>query len=157
EDVAEALAWVDSLEADGGTEMIPALLEALRIAQAPESGRVRRVILLTDGAIGSEDEAFAALAPRLGATRLHVIGIGPAPNAYLMSRLAHFGRGVSEFIRTPEEVHEKTVRFLARLERPVLTDLRLDWRGAPPLDTQPERLPDLFAGEPLLVSMKLGL
>ena len=35
-------------------------------------------------------------------------------------------------------------------------DLRLDWDGAPPLDVYPGRLPDLHAGEPLFVSLRLG-
>ena len=155
--IARAIAWVDGLEASGGTEIVPALVAALDLAGRSAPGRLRRVVLLTDGAIENEDEALHDVLPRLEETSLHVIGIGTAPNAYLMSRLAGFGRGACEFIRTPEEVSERTRAFLERLERPVLTDLELQWRGAPPLDAQPERLPDLFAGDPLFISVRLGL
>ena len=155
--VEEAVGWVRGLKANGGTEIVAALVAALRLAGAPEPGRARRVILLTDGAVGNEDEAFRTLAPLLGDIRLHVIGIGTAPNAYLMARLAHLGRGACDFIHTPEEVRDKTDAFLERLDRPVLTDVVLDWRGAPPIETQPADLPDLYAGEPLFVSLRLGL
>jgi Ca-activated chloride channel family protein len=47
--------------------------------------------------------------------------------------------------------------FLGRLDRPVLTDVSLEWEGAPPMEFYPERLPDLYAGVPLWISLRLGL
>ncbi len=152
----EGRAFVRGLEADGGTEILPALLHAIELAQRADSTRPRRIVLVTDGAVENEDEVFAAVAARLGDVRLHLIGIGSAPNRHLMKKLALHGRGACEFIASSEEVEVRVDALLARLERPVLTGVTLDWNGAPPLDVFPERIPDLYAGSPLVVSLRLG-
>jgi Ca-activated chloride channel family protein len=115
----------------------------------------QRVILITDGAVGNEEEVFQRVSAGLGQARFHVIGIGSAPNRFLMRRLALFGRGTCDFIASVDEVAERMTAFLDRIDRPVMTDLGLDWEGPPPREVYPERLPDLYAGEPLYVSLRL--
>ncbi len=90
---------------------------------------------------------------QLGKARLHIIGIGAAPNRHLMRKMARFGRGTCEFITSVNEVEQKMNSLLARIERPVLTDLSLEWNGSSPVETYPDPLPDLHAGEPLYVSL----
>ena len=47
----KALSYVDELQANGGTEMRPALELALGDQESPESptGRLRQVVFMTDG------------------------------------------------------------------------------------------------------------
>jgi len=73
-----------------------------------------------------------------------------------MRKLAASGGGLCEFIDRVEQVEERMGSFLGRVDRPVMTDASLEWLGAPPLEVYPERLPDLYAGQPLFVSLKLG-
>ena len=153
--LAEARAWVAGLATEGGTEILAALRHALAMMEAEPTRQARRIILITDGAVDATDEAIAAATLGLGETRLHVVGIGPAPNRPLMRALARHGRGACEFIGSPDEVGPRLEAFLDRLGRPVLTGLALDWDGAPPLDVRPERIPDLYAGQPLSVALKL--
>jgi Ca-activated chloride channel family protein len=153
--LGEGRAWVMGLRTDGGTEILAALRHALALMEAEPTRQVQRIVLITDGAVNAGDEAIAAATLGLGEARLHVVGIGPAPNRPLMRALARHGRGACEFIGSPDEVGPRLVVFLDRLRRPVLTDLTLDWDGAPPLDVRPERIPDLYAGQPLSVSLKL--
>src|SRR5262249_25271647 len=70
---------VGRLRAEGGTEMLPALQQALDGQEHP--GRLRQVIFLTDGAVGNEAQLFSAINERLGDTRLFTIGIGSAANS----------------------------------------------------------------------------
>jgi Ca-activated chloride channel family protein len=50
------------------------------------------------------------------------------------------------------EVNEKMTQLFARIEAPVLRDVALRWADGTPVQTYPERVPDLYAGEPIVVS-----
>ena len=59
--VGFAKGYVSSLEANGGTVMLPALIAALRDDTPNDRSYLRQVIFLTDGAVGNEAELFAAI------------------------------------------------------------------------------------------------
>ena len=149
--VAEARAWVAQLQADGGTEMLPALDAALQGAAA--SGHVRQVVFATDGAVTDEDGLYTLIEDALGDTRLFPVGIGDAPNARFLSQAARMGRGASVVIRDLGEVATRMEELFAKLDRPALRDVALAWPGI--ADAYPPVLPDLYQGEPLLVVAKL--
>lgn len=146
-DVRLAREWVAALRADGGTEMIPALRRAL--ADPGRAGYVRQVVFATDGAVDDAGGLYASIEDGLGASRLFTIGIGSAPNAHFIERAATLGRGSSVVVRRLEEVGERMRELFARLDQPALRDLALEWPGT--AESYPQRLPDLYAGEPLLV------
>lgn len=155
--VRAARDWVRVQGIQGGTRIDLALEDALdRFADAPDDGRVRRVIFLTDGAVSNHDALFARLARADGGVRLHMVGIGAAPNRYLVTHMAQLGGGMSTFVQDPNTAAQGIDRFLARLERPVLTDLAVDWTGAVPDAVVPPRLPDVHAGEPVTVSARFA-
>jgi len=154
--VDRAKVWVAALEANGGTAIYPALSQALDLIGQGSRGYASRVIFLTDGAVANEQEVLRAISGRLGDTRLHTIGIGAAPNAYLMRKMAWHGRGVCEFVATVTQAHNRIDAFFDRLERPVWTDLELRWDGVVAEGVAPGRLPDLHQDEPLVLSAKLG-
>ncbi len=151
----QARAWVQLLEAGGGTRILPALMRGLAMTRNGNRDNVQRIIFLTDGAVDNESRIFDTVIRKLGPVRLHTIGIGNAPNRYLMRKMAKFGRGLSEFVATTEGAENQIDRFYARLRRPVMTNLELDWEGIEPEEIYPARLPDLYAGEPLVLSLKL--
>jgi Ca-activated chloride channel family protein len=147
--------WVGGLEATGGTAIYPALSRAMDMIGQGANGYASRVIFLTDGAVANEQEVLRAIAGRLGETRLHTIGIGAAPNAYLMRKMAWHGRGICEFVSTMKQADNRIDAFFDRLERPVWTDLELQWDGVQADGVAPGRLPDLYRNEPLVLSAKL--
>jgi Ca-activated chloride channel family protein len=145
-----ARAWIAKLRADGGTEMAPALSFALDGSDTP--GFLRQVVFMTDGGVSNEDELLRLIAQRLGRSRLFTVGIGSAPNGHFMTKAAQFGRGTFTYIGDVREVHEKMAALLEKIDAPVLQDVEIRWADGTPVETFPERVPDLYLGEPVVVS-----
>jgi Ca-activated chloride channel family protein len=153
DNVRRAMRWVGSLDARGGTEMAAAL--RLALDGKAETERVRQVIFLTDGAVGNEEALFRLLRERLGDSRLFTVGIGSAPNSHFMTQAAQLGRGTFTYIGRIEEVGAKMGELFAKLEAPVLKGLEVHWPQGVQVEAWPARLPDLYAGEPLVVAVAL--
>jgi Ca-activated chloride channel family protein len=153
--VASARAWVEGLYTKGGTEIAPALLEALAQSERGDARALRRVVLITDGAVENEEQVLQSVESSLGDTRLHVVGIGAAPNRWLMKKLAESGRGVCEFVGSIADVKERIDALLAGTERAVVSDLSVFGIDARDLDLAGRKIPDLYAGRPLTVTAKL--
>ncbi|HEX6634281.1 MAG TPA: marine proteobacterial sortase target protein [Usitatibacter sp.] len=150
QNVQAAREWIADLRADGGTEMAPALAFALDGTDTP--GYLRQVVFMTDGGVSNEDALLSLIAQRLGRSRLFTVGIGSAPNGHFMTKAAQFGRGTFTYIGDVREVHEKMAALLEKIEAPVLQDVEIRWSDGTPVETFPERVPDLYLGEPVLVS-----
>lgn len=148
--VSHAKDWVRALRAGGGTEMAPALTFALDGRETP--GYLRQVIFMTDGGVGNEDALFRLITQRLGSSRLFTVGIGSAPNSHFMTKAAQFGRGTFTYIGDVKEVGAKMTALFAKIEAPVLRDVSIRWPDGTPVETFPAKVPDLYLGEPILVS-----
>lgn len=149
--VAAAKAFTEKLEADGGTEMVPALKAALIDHGVTDRTKtVRQVIFLTDGNISNEKEMLAAIGADKANSRIFTVGIGSAPNGYLMNRMAQMGRGIHTNIGDPKQVTVRMAKLLDMLSRPVMQDLSVEVTGSS-FDLTPKSLPDLYAGEPLML------
>jgi Ca-activated chloride channel family protein len=149
----EALQYVQSLNASGGTEMATALRAALE--RVSETGRLRQVVFLTDGSIGNEDALFRIIKDKLADSRLFTVGIGSAPNSHFMHKAAQFGRGTYTYIGKIDEVDEKMSALFRKIQMPVLSNLEVHWPENTKVEMWPERLPDLYAGEPIILTAKL--
>jgi Ca-activated chloride channel family protein len=145
----KGLTYVDAMNGDGGTVMSAGIEAALDLPREPE--RMRIVLFLTDGYIGNEDEIFKLITRELGDARLFSLGVGTAPNRYLLDGMAHVGRGAVTYAGETEEIPIVVERFYERIATPVLTDLEIDWQGLAVAEVFPRQLPDLFAGQPLTV------
>lgn len=151
--IVVARRYVDRLKANGGTEMMPAMQAALEAA--PRAGFLRQVIFMTDGSVGNEDQLFKLIQRRLDRSRLFTVGIGSAPNGHFMAKAAQLGRGSFTFIGDVEEVGEKMGELFAKLEHPVLSDILAVWPAELNAEVSPETLPDLYLGEPIVLSARV--
>jgi Ca-activated chloride channel family protein len=133
--------------------MLPALQAALE--DGADTAGVRQVVFVTDGLVGNEDQLFTYISRRLGRSRLFTVGIGSAPNGHFMTKAAQFGRGTYTYIGSPREVGEKMGALFHKLEHPVLSDIAVSWDGND-LEAWPARVPDLYAGEPVVLLARLG-
>ncbi|PYQ28057.1 MAG: marine proteobacterial sortase target protein [Acidobacteria bacterium] len=152
--VARAKKWVDSLVSTGGTEMLPALQAAL-LNQSPGDGVVRQVVFMTDGGVGNEEQLLTFIRTNLGQSRLFTVGIGSAPNSHFMRGAARFGRGTFTYIGSVTEVQEKMTALFEKLESPVLTNVELHLDD-PRAEMWPQRIPDLYVGEPVVVAVRFS-
>ena len=148
---AIALRYVRNLEANGGTEMMSAMQQALKVEN--DKPRLRQIVFLTDGAIGNESALFEYIRHKLGQGRLFTVGIGAAPNSHFMTKAAKFGRGTYTHISKVSEVAEKMKALFAKLDSPVMRDLRIN-HALTGFELLPDKLPDLYLGEPVMFSLR---
>jgi Ca-activated chloride channel family protein len=150
--ISNAQSFVRQLQANGGTEMRPALSMAL----GGETGEthLRQIVFVTDGSVGYEDEMFSMIEEKLGNSRLFTVGIGSAPNSLFMRRAAEAGRGSYTFISALHEVGEKMNGLFRKLEHPQVTDIAVQWPSSVGVDSYPETIPDLYLGEPVTVKAR---
>jgi Ca-activated chloride channel family protein len=132
--------------------MQPALEGALAQENPFAGARMRQVLFLTDGAVSNEQALFALIEEHLDEQRLFTVGIGSAPNSYFMRKAAQFGRGTFTQIGSEKEVEEKLGALFAKMEKPLLTNIELDF-GVYGYQL-PERIPDLYVGEPISVVLQ---
>jgi Ca-activated chloride channel homolog len=152
--VGSATSFVARLQAAGGTEMVPAMRAALTDDRASEANTLRQVVFLTDGAIGNEQQLFDTIAAMRGRSRVFMVGIGSAPNTFLMTRAAELGRGSFTHIGSVEQVEERMRDLFAKLENPAVTGLTVKFSQAN-ADMTPAVIPDLYRGEPLVLAARL--
>jgi len=153
--IARAKAFVSALQASGGTEMVPPMKAALSDRRGPDSQYLRQVVFLTDGEIGNEQELFDTIAAMRGRSRVFMVGIGSAPNSFLMTRAAEIGRGTFTHIGSVDQVQERMRELIEKLESPVVTGLTASYTGGA-MDATPDALPDLYRGEPIVIAARLG-
>ena len=149
-----ATSFVDGLQASGGTEMVPAMRAALADRNGGDAKYVRQVVFLTDGAIGNEQQLFDTIAAMRGRSRIFMVGIGSAPNSFLMTRAAELGRGTFTHIGSVQQVEERMRGLFAKLESRAVTGLTVKFSDAK-ADMTPAAIPDLYRGEPLVLAAQL--
>ncbi|MGL6140535.1 MAG: VIT domain-containing protein [Planktothrix sp.] len=149
---AQALQYINQLNADGGTELLRGIRAVLNFPVA-DVGRLRTVVLLTDGYIGNENQILAEVQQHLKpGNRLHSFGVGSSVNRFLINRIAELGRGISRIIRHDEPVEPVAEKFFSQINNPVLTNIQVSWRGEGENPViYPTIVPDLFAEQPLVL------
>jgi Ca-activated chloride channel family protein len=151
--LAPARAWVDELVADGGTDIGAALTEAFRLQSPAE--RLPIVVFMTDGLPSAGERSAERLADQAEQqafrTRVFAFGVGHDVNTHLLDRLGEAGRGSTDYIEPGESVERVIGVLAAKIRYPVLTDLELDGGPNRLFDVYPTRLPDVFAGQELVL------
>jgi Ca-activated chloride channel homolog len=149
ENIRKAKAVLASRTGGGGTEMMKAIRAAL--VPSDQQDHVRVVCFLTDGYVGDDMEIVGEVQKHPNA-RVFAFGIGTAVNRFLLDKMAEAGRGAVEYVTLADKADQAAGRFYERVRSPLLTDLYIDWGGLPVTDVYPQRLPDLFSGQPLIIT-----
>ncbi len=145
--------WINQLVASGGTNMYPAIEFALKKQHPIEKTKYKQVVFITDGSVGNEDELLNLIDKKLENTRLHTVGIGSAPNGYFMEQAAKVGRGTYRYIGNINEVKEEMLSLFNQINKPLLRNIQVDW-PVNEIEHYPKQIPDLYEGQPLLISMR---
>ena len=147
-----AINYIDRLQANGGTYLLPGIQAVLNFPAAT-GGRLRSVVLLTDGYIGNENQILAEVQSQLkSGNRLYSFGVGSSVNRFLLNRLAEVGRGTCQVVRQDEPTQEVAEKFFQQINNPVLTNVEITWEGTGETPViYPANPPDLFAEQPLVL------
>ncbi|MDF1751263.1 MAG: VIT domain-containing protein [Verrucomicrobiales bacterium] len=149
-ELKRAVDWMESRTGSGGTEMLGAFQKALSLPEADaETSRI--IIVITDGLVSFDRQAFEMVRENLGKANLFAFGIGSSTNRYLVEGLAVAGHGESFFVTDSDRAALMAQRFRKYVESPVLTDIDLKLNGVDIYDTIPETIPDVFADRPITV------
>lgn len=147
----DAIKWVKSRKADGGTEMATGIREALKSLR-PDAQR--QVIVVTDGYIGGEQQIIRLLHEQLPRScRLHVLGVGSAVNRSLATAMARAGRGTEVIAGLDEDAERAASRIVKQTKSPILVDVSIS--GSALVAHAPEHIPDVFEGSPIVAALAL--
>jgi Ca-activated chloride channel family protein len=147
--IEQALATIQGYSGSGSTELIPALKRAY--AEPKAEGVSRSIVVVTDGYVTVEREAFALVRNNLSKANLFAFGIGSSVNRMLMEGLARAGMGEPFIITDPVQAPEQAARFRRMVESPVLTDVKASFGGLEVYDVEPQTLPDVLGERPVIV------
>ncbi len=141
--------FAQSLRPVGGTNINQSLLVGMRQFEA--NNRPRTLIFMTDGlpTVGETNPTRIvenARTARIPGVRLFTFGVGYDVNTALLDKLAAENGGVADYIEPQEDIEVKVSNFFAKVNYPVLTELRLDMAGVQTDLVYPRDLPDLFRG-----------
>jgi Ca-activated chloride channel family protein len=153
----KGLDYIKGLDANGGSELMNGIQKVLSFPPASE-GRLRSVVLITDGLIGDDKEVIAEVQKKLKpGNRLYSFGVGDSVNRFLVDRIAEEGRGTSEVLPLNEPPQKAAEKFFRQINNPVLTNIQVSWEGtgkAP--EIYPLKPADLFANQPLVLFGRKG-
>ena len=151
--LAAARNFVDTLGAEGGTNIAGALDAAL--GETPDAERLSLVVFMTDGlpSVGEQrpERIAAQAAGQIGRRRIFTVGVGHDVNTFLLDRLAKEGRGSASYVAPGASVEVAVGSLLQKIRHPALVNLRIVDAPVRLIDRQPAELPDLFYGEELVL------
>jgi Ca-activated chloride channel family protein len=150
ENIGKALGFTSGLRGSGGTEMLKGVQMA--IDEPIDKERLRIVVMLTDGYIGNEAEIIEHVGKRCGdQIRFWCVGIGSSPNMMLVDGVARQGGGMGKKLNLPDDAQPLAQEIMTRIQRAQLAKLSIDWGELKVSETYPAKLPELWAGRPVIV------
>ena len=147
--IEQALRIIKQMGGSGSTEIVPALKRVAALPKAPDVSR--SVIVVTDGYVTVESEVFQLIRKNLGQTNVFAFGIGSSVNRHLIEGIARAGQGEPFIVTRPEQAAAQAERLRRMIDAPVLTQVKARFEGLDTYDVEPERLPDVLGGRPVLV------
>jgi Ca-activated chloride channel family protein len=149
ENISLALQLIDRQRGSGGTELLPAIKQAMALPHPANTSR--NIVVVTDGYISGEDNVFEYIRGNLDECNVFAFGIGSSVNRYLIEGIAKAGMGEPFVITEPKEAEAIATRFREYIQTPVLTGIKVEPVGFDAYDVYPEKIPDMFALRPIIL------
>ena len=150
ENIGKALGFTAGLQGSGGTEMLKGVQMA--IDEPIDKERLRIVVMLTDGYIGNEAEIVEHVGKKCGdQIRFWCVGIGSSPNMFLVDGVAKQGGGMGKKLGLADESQPLVQEIMTRIQRAQLAKVKIDWGDFKVSETYPAKIPELWAGRPVIV------
>lgn len=149
-----AAAFVDDLEARGGTNIGEALRVGTNMLNAGEAVRPAYLVLMTDGepTVGQTDvNSLTKLPNAKRDIRLFDFGVGYDVNTKLLNKLADGHHGTAQYVEPNENLETALSSFYQKIKSPVLSDVKIAYEGAEVKDVYPREVKDIFAGSQVML------
>ncbi len=147
--IQKAINVIEQQRGGGGTELLPALKRALSLKK--EEDFARTVVIVTDGYVSVEEEAFDLIRHNLGNANMFAFGIGSSVNRHIIEGMAHVGMGEPFIITKQDQATGQAENFRKMIQTPVLTQAKITFKGFDAYDVEPLSIPDVLAERPVLV------
>ncbi len=145
----KAVDFIDNQNGSGSTLLLPALEKSLKLPRA--EGLSRTVVIVTDGYVSVEKEAFDLIRENLDAANMFTFGMGTSVNRYLLEGMAHVGGGEPLIVTEEGEAYTQADKFRKYVNYPVLTQIKVDFKGFDAYDVEPVSVPDVLAERPVVI------
>lgn len=129
ENMRKAVKYINNLEPLGGTEILDPIKFALY-----EKNTDKIILLFTDGQVGNEEEIIKFVEDNVNRSRIFPFGIDTNVNSSFIKQLAKVGNGKAELIQPKEKIDDKIIRTFARIQTPLLEEIKIDYGNNKVLD-----------------------
>lgn len=150
----KAIKFVNEIQDSGGTNINEALIKALKLTRSGE--RPNYIVFLTDGlpTVGIT-EIGEILKNIVSAnetkSRIFAFGVGNDVNTELLDKISSQNRGTSVYVSDTENLEVAVSSYFEKIASPLLSDLKLTFKGIEVQSVYPQALPDLFKGSQLVI------
>lgn len=149
EHIQQALGMMSAYTGGGGTELINALTQAYAMPRKPNVAR--SLVVVTDGYVSAEREAYTLIADNLNDSNLFAFGIGSSVNRHLIESMAKAGAGEPFIVTGEKEVDAVSARFRRTIEAPLLSNIAVSGKDVEIYDQEPKNIPLMLAERPIVI------
>ncbi|MGJ0490258.1 VIT domain-containing protein [Methylobacter sp.] len=149
EHIQQALGMMSAYNGGGGTELINALTQAYAMPRKPDVAR--SLVVVTDGYVSAEREAYTLIADNLNDSNLFAFGIGSSVNRHLIESMAKAGAGEPFIVTGEKEVDAVSARFRRTIEAPLLSNIAVSGKDVDIYDQEPKNIPLMLAERPIVI------
>jgi Ca-activated chloride channel family protein len=149
QNIKDGIEFIKYQRGGGGTELMNALEKVYAIPK--KEGVSRSVVVLTDGYVSVEEEAFDLIANNLDEANVFAFGIGNGVNRFLIEGMAKVSQGKAFFTVDMKQAKYKAEQFEEYIKSPIMTDIKVDFEGFHAYDVEPREVPDVFSQRPIVL------
>ncbi|MBD8388410.1 SusC/RagA family TonB-linked outer membrane protein [Dysgonomonas sp. BGC7] len=153
--IDKAIKVINQQKGSGSTQLYAAVKNAMNFNET--EGFSRTFIIVTDGFVTVEKEAFNYIRENLNKANLFPFGIGTSVNRYMIEGLANAGMGTPYIVTNHTQAEAIGKKAIKEISEPVLTNISIDWGYFDVYDVEPVAIPDVFSERPMLVYGKYKL
>jgi len=150
ENVEKAIRLIEDQRGGGGTELLAALKCAYQIPRDDYSVS-RSTVLITDGYVDVEKEAFEMVRNHNNQSNFFCFGIGSSVNRHLLEGMAFMGNGEPMIVDKVANADAQAQKFRNYINTPVLSGIKTDFGTLETYEMEPGSVPDMLAERPIII------
>jgi Ca-activated chloride channel homolog len=144
--ISKAKKFIHDLNAEGGTFMASAIKQVCSVPA--DKHRLRIVSFMTDGFVGDDREILELVKKYRGTSRWFPFGTGDSVNRFLIDGIARDGGGEAAYALSSETAEKIAKSFCDKISAPVLTDVKLGFKGLKVKEIYPDVPSDVWSDRP---------